>query len=330
MKNYLLYLLIPVFFISCNNGNDPLPTDKKLSESTLTRLEYSNGVKISGDDSTSFLGYGYDATGLCDSISVRGKVLDMSLISCQLAHANTAFSKMISANNFSELSLKVLNSNVTAESGIALSSHLRSLLKLAYKTDLMDSKYSFAYYSCNAISPHFYFYASYTEMEKAFCPVFKQDIVSLSAQELVSKYGTHILTNIFLGKRFEVLYRCESPSYIDAEHGLYKRMQQFCGGIFGIYASEYEKPLLNSNEQMIYNTVGLNPKQCGVIQTTDNNSDSIALNIYSSFNADLNYNFVSVGENGLTPLYDLISDPLKKQEMKTYIETYIASKSSRN
>jgi len=213
------------------------------------------------------------------------------------------------------------------QTSLAISSHFKSLLKLANNTDSIDPKYSVAYYSCNAIGSHFYYYCSNDEFQKALNEDFKKDLISLSSKELIAKYGTHILTNIYLGKKFEVLYRYESPSSTDAEHGLYKRLKKFCGGVFGRYISDYEQPLSSSNEQMIYNTIGLNPKQCGVVKTTDNNPDKLVIDIYPSFGTDINYQFVGIGKNGLTPLYELISDSAKKQEVKAYIETYIAGKS---
>ena len=70
---------------------------------------------------------------------------------------NTTYPTLISANNFSELTKKISNSEAPQVifSGYAFSSHLKSLAKLAYKTDSIDSKFAFSYYSMTVLSPVF-------------------------------------------------------------------------------------------------------------------------------------------------------------------------------
>jgi len=80
MRKYLSFLLLTAFLISCNNENEPQATDKTVPVSVLTKLNFPDSIGSSGDATTSILGYGYDATGFCDSVSVKAKVLDMSSI----------------------------------------------------------------------------------------------------------------------------------------------------------------------------------------------------------------------------------------------------------
>ena len=326
MKTYLFVFFTLVFFSCSNSSNEPLPITIK--PSTVTQLEYPLNTGNSGDKVTSLLGYGYDATGFCDSTSGRAKILDLSLLEFLSDGMSTAYPTLISANNFSELTKKLSNSEVpqVSFSGFALSAHLKSLAKLAFHTDSINSKFSFSYYSYTYVSPRFTI-PMYTDLQKALSLNFQNDINLLTSQQLVSKYGTHVLTSVILGEKYEVLYSAETQDAIQAEHGLYQRMKEFMGGTPGIYESDYEAKSYNNNERMIYNSIGGNKKMCGIINPTDYNPKKLYIDIISSISRSTNYKFMEIGtDNDLIPLYDLIKDPTKKLELKNYIKQYIASK----
>jgi hypothetical protein len=149
------------------------------------------------------------------------------------------------------------------------------------------------------------------------------------------KYGTHVITNYFNGTKFEALYRCKfSPinGFISYSNGdvcedlFINRMGEFTGGIFGIF-----KNPINTNtqkgqtdEQLIYNSIGSKNKICGMINTTDYNPDSIQFNAGSVFGeGNIKTQFIKIGSNGIIPIYELINDENKKQEVKVYIEGYL-------
>jgi hypothetical protein len=326
MKTYLLVFLTFVFFSCSNRSNEP--PSISIKPSTLAQLEYPSNTGNSGDKVTSLLGYGYDATGFCDSTSARAKIIYLSSLEFLSEGINTGYPTLISANNFSELTKKLSNSEIpqVSFSGYALSAHLKSLAKLAFHTDSIDSKFAFSYYSMTCVSPR-YRIPFYSDLQNALTLNFQNDINLLTSQQLVSKYGTHVLTSVILGEKYEVLYSAETQDATQAEHGLYQRMKEFMGGTTGIYVSDYEVKSNNINERMIYNSIGGNKKMCGIINPTDYNPDKLYIDIISSISGSLNYQFMEIGtDNDLIPLYDLIKDPTKKLELKNYIEQYIDSK----
>ena len=326
MKTYFFVFLAFVFF-SCNSTAEQL--SETITPSSVTQLEYPSNIGNSGDKVTSLLGYGYDATGFCDSTSGRAKVLDLNSLESYSDGINSSYSTLFSANSFSELTKKLSNSETpqVSFSEYALSAQLKSLAKLAFHTDSIDSKFAFAYYSITFVSPRFWI-KKYSDLQKALSLNFQNDINLLTSQQLVSKYGTHVLTQVVLGKKCEVLYSAETPDALQAEHGLYQRMKQFMGGVSSIYVSNYETKSNNTNERLIYNTIGGDKKMCGIINPTDYNPDKLFVDLYSSFNGSSNLQFIEIGKDDLIPLYDLIKDTAKKQELKNYIEQYIASKSN--
>ena len=123
-----------------------------------------------------------------------------------------------------------------------------------------------------------------------------------------------------------MLYSADTQDPIQAEHSLYQRMKQFMGGIWGIYVSDYESKSTNINEKMIYNSIGGNKKICGIINPTDFNPNKLFVDINSSIYRSSNLQFLEIGKDDLIPLYVLIKDPVKKQELMTYIKHYIVSK----
>jgi len=64
---------------------------------------------------------------------------------------------------------------------------------------------------------------------------------------------------------------------------------------------------------------------CGLINATDNNPDNIHKNIYAAFGDNIDIQFMQIGEDGLLPLYEVIKDSTKKQELKKHIEKYMSA-----
>lgn len=299
-------------------------TDTLIPKSTLTELEYPTNIGSSGDTLTSVLGYGYDATGICDTFSVRAKILNLNQ-SGELVTGKfrTGSTELLSGYNFSAF-LNDLDKypNKLSEPKIAILSHIRSLLKLAYKSDIIDINYSYAYYSQKYLYSGSHYYINYLELDSEITSNFKSDIKILSPEKIVQKYGTHVLTDAVIGTKFEILYRCDLTSYdVEVvEQGLYKRMNQYFGATSGTIKSENNTP---KNEQLIYNSIGSKTKLFGIINATDYNPDNIHFNIDSIFGNNMKFQFISIGKDGLVPIYDLIQDSTKKLELKNYIDLYI-------
>jgi len=335
MKKQYCFLLLLTFLVSCN---DPISkSEQQTLPSTSISLIYPIGTGTSGDTSNGLLGYGYDASGFCDTISVRAKVLEsLPAGSIYYGGDNTVFPTIISGGNFGAL-LDKINNPYRTESGEALGLHLKSLLRLALNTDSINPEYAYTYYATTYYdSRRSYHYGS--DIQQYLSSDFKNDEVSLSPKELVLKYGTHVLTDVFTGTKFEMLYRCKFKNnntgvnyndiVNDCEGLFYNRLKEYTGGTPGIITDiNSNTKLSQTDEQLIYNSQGSRIKMCGLINATDNNPDSIRLNINSLFKENnIKTQFISVGQDGLFPIYELINDVTKKQELKTYIEKNMTAK----
>lgn len=320
MKYYPLSFLL-LFLFSCNIDNE---SELSIPASTFTPLNNTTIGYNSGDLATSLLGYGYDASGFCDTTAGREKIVNLDQVNTMLDHPTSSSSALVSADSFHDLVSRLMDPNQSVQSGFALSQHLKSLLRLAYKTDSMEASYGFVYYACIFKSSRYRFHES--SIQNGLTENFKKDIDLLPAKELISKYGTHVLTDISLGQKSEVLYRMKSkdlPSADDCESGFFNRMNQFIGYTWGVNVEH--SPYSTNDEQMIINTLGGGSKVCGILNATDYNPDKIKVNFYSPISHSNNHTFIMIGKNGLIPLWDLIADSNKKQEIKAYIENYLAS-----
>ncbi|NDP23006.1 MAG: hypothetical protein GZ091_18285 [Paludibacter sp.] len=322
MKTYYFLFLLFLLF-SCKEEN-VVETELPIPQSSLVELQYKTGSGNSSNEDTNLLGYGYDAIGFCDTISARAKVLDLTGSSNNIAidNPNTAFPLLISGGSFANFSEKVNNVNIINSSPLALNSQIKSLFKLAFNSDSINPNDAFAYYAYTCIYSHFGLFVISNELKTTSS--FDNDVSSLTPKELISKYGTHVLTDVFLGSKIEVLYRCVGDAE-SAEQGIYKRMNQFFGGTAGIITINQASGHIAKDEQLIYNTIGSKLKMCGLINATDNNPDNIHKNLYSAFGDNIEVQFMQIGKDGLLPLYEVIKDSSKKQEIKDYIEKYMST-----
>jgi len=333
-KQYSLLLLIS-FLISCSDpiSKSELPT----LPSTSINLLYPIGTGTSGETINGLLGYGYDATGFCDTVSVRAKVLtSLPGGSVYFGNDNTFSPTIISGGNFADL-LDKINNPYRSESGEALGLHLRSLLKLAFNSDSIDPYYVYTYYATTYFDSRRTFHYG-SDVQQYLSSDFKSDEITLSPKELVSKYGTHVLTDVYTGTKFEVLYRCKFKNNniggnfhyygSDCEEIFFNRLKEFTGGTPGIIKDIITNTkLTQTDEQLIYNSQGSRIKLCGLIHATDHNPDSIRLKINLLFKENnIKTQLISLGQNGMLPIYELINDVTKKQEVKAYIEKYFSAK----
>jgi len=321
MKTYY-FLFLLFFLVSCNEEKviDIIP----IPQSSLVELQYKTGSGNSSTEVTNLLGYGFDATGFCDTISARAKILDLadSDHNIYMGNPNSFFPLLISGRNWADFSGKINNSDITNFTPLALSSHLKALYKLAFNKDTINPDNAYAYFASTCLYSHYHLYTTGSDIKTTSS--FDDDVVSLTPKELISKYGTHVLTDVMIGSKVEVLYRCVGDAQT-AEQGIYRRMNQFLGGAAGIIYLDQSTAHNAKDEQLIYNTIGSKVKMCGLINATDNNPEKISKNLYSAFGDNIKIQFMQIGKDGLLPLYEVIKDSSKKHEIKDYIEKYLST-----
>ncbi len=334
MKKYL-YALFVIFLFSCENGsNQPTTPDYKNNElSSEKDLPYPVYLGNSGDKVTGLLGYGFDITGFSDSTSGRSKILDLASPGLKVQVTTPALNDftLVTGKNESEF---LANLSKSTESDIYHQSI--SLLKLAIATDSLDKNDAFTYYCSTLVSTRYAMTADTTIYRNALTTAFKNDVKTLNSQQLVAKYGTHVLTQVNSGKRLEVIYKAKTNMpllNVDffQKNGLYRRMYEYTNCFTGTFYFDLNTDYSGfRNERMIYNSYGSSKKFCGVLDTTDNNPANIRLDFSDWTNATVQtktFQFIGFQTNTPIPLYDLLSSSTQKTALKKYIDQYIADKS---
>ncbi|MFC5283525.1 MAC/perforin domain-containing protein [Pedobacter alpinus] len=176
---------------------------------------------------------------------------------------------------------------------------------------------------------------AYTELLKNYLqPNFVYALNNYSPQQIVADYGTHILKDILIGGKLEVMYRSETGSTErreSAKVGITASVTK----IFNITTNletNYNETYIttNSNSTLSYRTKGGNSSipnnQISFINgsiptTTISISDwESTVNLSSSI-------MIDIANEGLISISELVTDPTKKAALQNYINSYIYANS---
>jgi len=325
MKKILLFLGIILFsFYGCVDN----PTGTLIDEEQLRTGEIS---RAGGDGKYDLLGYGYDITG-------------------EYCHHNSSKSLVIDINRFYQANPgRVVGSTNTGShgewfKGKTATNYLSSLtikMDAKYKglffkgsfyfqdssVDTYSAKYSFACYHLYIQHKKFFLNANVELLKQYLTSEFLEDIETQSSEYIVKFYGTHVLTNIILGARLELLYRSkiEEEDKMNIVHaGAATRILK----IFNLNTSgsyESQKASMNSEEQIFYKTVGGDPSKAliNMINVSSDNSTEINIKDWQNSSDATNVALINCDPETMIPIYEFVSDPAKKARLKLAVERYI-------
>jgi len=290
-------------------------------------------TQSAGDNKYDLLGFGYDVTGeYASSNSSTYKVIDIDKLVLDapdryVTDVNVSQYTEYNAGGNAEDYSSALSQNYSATIGLKV---FGATLSGSFKeTSAISSKYSYASASQIIRQKRLKFSAPLDLIKSGYLTaLFKSDVNSLTAQQLVAKYGTHVLTDIVLGAKLNVFYRSETSSSNKTQavtagmkaNGLFK--------IFSLSADiNYTTSDVNSNynQNLYYSTVGGDGSKglFGEI-SLDNTAPKINIGNWQSSCTRDNAAFIQIGsKDGLIALYDLIDDAAKKQAVQAYITQYL-------
>lgn len=157
---------------------------------------------------------------------------------------------------------------------------------------------------------------------------FVEDINTLSAADIVIRYGTHVLTDIRLGGKMEIIYRAETSNsnrIVAASVGA----EMSFAKVFGVNTTAtYDQNVLktNFNQNITARTIGgASEKSISGIAIGPDLRPSATIDVagWSSGITDANAELIDI--NGAIPIYELITDETKKAAVQSYINTYLAA-----
>ncbi len=357
MKKILLLLFLPIFvFPSCSDTDDgfePNHEPEPDGEQEEKKNPYKTGVDMSSstffkwdntgiNDQYFMLGYGYDVTGkYAHPSSVRNKVIDMDKYSKDTYGEITFFQ---STSSGPELSIGGTQRKCIETMGERAGfdkneiSKYKNLFKgtfdSPFKNDSSFPNLSYSYIGISQVHVlyHLYFFysSSSSRLQERFqsrylTDEFQADIETISSDEIIKKYGTHVLNSIKIGERMDYLYRyAEDTNSNSYNWFLYNMHQYFSQGPSAWGSKPGKNPPLKENMH-IEAVDGTRPNpNVWMIDITNFQGGKIVFNAWDNV-TDSNLTLVAFrNDDCLIPIYEFIKNPNKKEELTKVYEKYLS------
>lgn len=279
------------------------------------------------------LGAGYDITGMYASkVSARMPVIDMVKFSNERGDTDLNINNdvvqetdFVAGENIEQYSRGLatkINNSLTIEAFKAeITANFRDS---AYSND--KTSYASAY--LNIFQKRMSFFTPVNVLATSYLTAgFKADINTLTPQQLVQKYGTHVLRNVHMGGKLEMHYNTQSNT-----REVYK--STVAGADFSILSvfsvninsqtNQFDKAS-NFNQYLKFKTVGGDGTK-GImdeIALDGKTPPKISIAGWQSTLTPNNAAFIQIGDDGLIPLSDLILNATKKSQVAAYIKQYL-------
>ena len=334
MKRIFLGLIVLAVYSSCNKVNnlvDPtIATD--LPDIVVTGPKINNNF-IQANKTYNLLGYGYDVTGkYADTSAVRSSAINVAALDI-----NNPYSVNFNGSTYSGWE------TINAVDAADYSSQLSNMLSETTGLNQFKGSITTPFPGQNSFSPK-YIYASYSYifrhkkiaitadydlLKHYLTPAFIQDSQNLTPADLVKKYGTHILADISIGAKLNVTYQAEttSPTRKAAlkagfNYAMGKVFNLFTGSLDPINTTDLQTV---SSPKIVYDAIGADLSKIKVNTTTSTPTVEIIDWANSSTASGAAFIGIGIKKNSLIPLHELISDPVQKTAVKTYIAGYLTS-----
>lgn len=310
-------------------------------ESSASGGDLNNGsrkssAKFAGDGAYDVLGYGYNATGeYANSNSAGYQVIDIERFK------NEQTGRLITDNVFSqefieeygehaEAYSKMVSTKVGATAGFSL---FKKLISVSFSSSVVnnssnkfDAKYIYGSYNLLIKQRRFRFNATPALLSDYLTPEFTNDLQSNSPQQIVNDYGTHVAIDIFTGAKLDVMFQSETTNEnreraarVGVKVGVNKILDVNVEN--NVDTSESDK---NYSRKLTFRTRGGDPSK-GLVGDLDLEvaNPKVSITNWQNSSTPANSVLVEFGNNGLIPLYEFIKDPVKKAQMKAYIDQYL-------
>ncbi len=348
MKKILSILFLSLIIISCSSDDDvpktdqnggkeetpnPYKTETDLSSSTFSKWE-NKGI----EDDFFMLGYGYDATGkYAHPSSIRNRILKMEEFNenegCEIYF-------MRSTSSGPELQIGGTQKNCITDMGERAGfdtseiNRYKNLFKETFTspfkndTSFPDLPYKYIGLSQVHVKYHLYFmYMSHMQklIGNYFTDEFKSDLENKSAEEIIRTYGTHLLTAIKIGEKMDYLYRYTEDKNQNSYSWFLHNIPRYFSHGPTTWGSEPESAAPLKENLYIEVVDGTRPNpNTWMIDITNFKGERIIFDGWNNI-SDANLTLVNFrGNNSLVPIYDLISDPVKKEELIKAYEKYLS------
>jgi|GEM_PF-1462585 len=337
MKKAILFMVVVVTFASCKKKSEEIIIEEKLSpdiELVVNGATEETQPLYQPSETYNFLGFGYDATDKFNNqASIRASVVDVEAYTAaefskiNIDRAGEGSLKTIEADNAVDLSERFSNSFQDTQGLRLFGNTIENTFPGTFVT---DKKYVYGHYCLYWIFKRCKFH-DWQSLNNSLTSGFKRDITLLSAQELVHKYGTHVLKGVRMGAKLDVFYQAEAKGE-NRQSIIKEGLRYAVKRTFGLPTGGLDDVNLrnlnaNSSAQIYFSSTGGDMSKLKI--ETINNRQIVNITNWLSANTEDNAQFIFAYDNGLVPLDSFIDDSVKKAEVKSYLEQYFASKAAK-
>ena len=310
--------------------------DEDIIERNSPSFPQSVNTRSAGDGVYDILGYGYDITGpYLDTKSSRAIVFDTN----KLLEKGLITPYKLEESRFRYSSGKdVIDFTTNMSSSLQMSTP--GILKVIGGASLniafggnshYNSDYSFAYCTQQYIDSRYRISdADINVLKTCLTKQFIERLSTYTPEQIVEEYGTHVLEDIYLGAKVEVYYMAKSTSSSKKE-SINAGLGASLFSLFkmdGKFQYDESLAITNKEQSLYYFTIGGDPAVGVQGSLNPENSPSIDIGKWMASVKSSTPKFIDVDNNSQSfiPIYELVTDPTKKQTLKAYIDNYIKSK----
>lgn len=334
MKKITLFVALSALVASCSdtklveNHIDPF-LKVTISDSTNLELQAANA------NTYNLLGHGYDATGFFfNALSGRAKVLDIEkLIELHPGRFLTGYPRSHYSTTESGLTATALVEKLSEETDdyfrpISDNSKFNMFcgqLTAAFnKSNLSSNKYVFGFYQEYILERSFTYWEVTDTLKTYLTDAFKSDIQNESPENILRKYGTHVLTSVMLGGKIQVLYKSTIPSgdkELLSAVGLSRAVQLTMGQ--GMSFTNTNQVFTNQDQEVFVSTAGgVRMKPWSGMVSIDTLTAPV-VNINPWFDTlESSPSLIYVPSGHMIPIYELVSDEAKRTALKNAYNAY--------
>jgi hypothetical protein len=326
--------ILSLLNFSCNKVDtkvDPLENGEPKYNIILQDTVFK--LKNVGDIKYDVLGNGYDITGNKNDIgSVRATVINMRKFF--LEQRNRIDTGFITSSYFETFAggdaRKYIDDlSLNTDYSYAVKPFNGSITNF-FKTDKDYSQYSFASIDWLNERSHLSLYADTTMLANYLDVNFIADLQTKTADQIVEIYGTHVLTDIKTGGKVHMLYRSvineanKREIVINGASFALKR-------ILGFVVSGPQDYSLSVNNKQAYASISVvgGTQVLFPVAGEFDPSKSTQLIYYGDWAISVNSGkkrsavFISADHKKSIPIYELVTNITKKNELKLAVENYI-------
>ncbi|MCL7988602.1 MACPF domain-containing protein [Sphingobacterium sp. lm-10] len=334
-------LLITIVGCSVSEIEGLSNQDQEQSEIQKRKATISRSVMaVSDNGPTNLIGHGYDATGLyANRLSAKLAVIDVPKY---VANNRSRFVDNVGVDD--DFRFIIANNAESYSDSLSISINSGFGIKKLFRAEINASfGGSSAYHGSNSLaSANKRIYmrtlrlaTTSDELRNNFLSeAFKQDVLRYSPKDLVDFYGTHVLTHIHLGAKFSLGYKTETRAHNKHQSVAAGLALNGLGKIWSVnvnYAYSSSEAKYNSEQRVNYRSIGGDGSKglIGEILLDGKTPQKININEWQSTVNVQNAVLIEYGDNGMIPLYEFISDPTKKAQVRSYLESYINANSTK-